>query len=811
MFKYKFYEFFNKENKVLTIQFEYSKFLIGGFFNESSIINLCSSINNKLKENSNYISNKINWSFFPFNVDLIGEKNDENNDILSLKEIFTDLKVIIIPNFKSIISYILIFKLIYENEDFFQINKQTLNKIMIYSTGPIIQFASCYLNEFYSSFNSLLLKYTINNNENINENEFLHKKLIFINSNDIENFLSHVISINFNEKINYLVPLSTNSNSLLTSIETSSLIEKYISFEFCSNGYELGSNNVLFHYYNKTIYIMTKSSRYTDRYPKVFDNNSPKNCDYLLVFPDIMINNTNGIKSYEDDFKRLLDTLIKANDKNNFESIHKYPFTLILTDPFFMLEYCDVFKIKLKNTKTIYFSKSMKSLFKYSNVSLGFLNDNLINKIYNFKMPFSFGDLEKDKSFIIYNDIIEFQNQLVNITNNNVRDNSYINDIFFNNMFNSGINQNTYYNKINRKTNKEENDLKYENNKDFINGLIDRLSPYCFITHYFNVYSSNNRNIYDFFMNNYDNKYDKIIIVTNITDYSNSIFNEIKNNLNSVNTKIETYVLDYRLDIDKFNQLIKNINPKIQLNNQNMNTYQEINILNNNISYDNCYLLSNNNKGFLNQLNNYNELNLDFNKEQLRYNITLDTSSNIMNINNENKNKKNKKKKGNENNNENNTINNMNNFDEPASIEDTEDILGKYLEMNDMEITEYLNKENCIEIAIYNKIKKTYTEIKINNYCQDNNIKILINSNSDELIEKTKDNKKSKSNKGKSSKKKESKNKENQNKMEIEEEDNNNDKNKEVIEENKLPSIEINSEDTEDSIFLNTLFNSIFV
>ena len=51
--------------------------------------------------------------------------------------------------------------------------------------------------------------------------------------------------------------------------------------------------------------------------------------------------------------------------------------------------------------------------------------------------------------------------------------------------------------------------------------------------------------------------------------------------------------------------------------------------------------------------------------------------------------------------------------------------------------------------------------------------------------------------------------------MEIEEEEENNkideDKNKEIIEENNIPSIEINSEDTEDSIFLNTLFNSIFV
>jgi hypothetical protein len=809
MFKYKFYEFFNKEIKILTIQFEYSKFLIGGFFNESTIINLCSKINNKIKENSNFVS-KLNWSYFPFNININQENNDENNDTINLREIFTDLKVIIIPNFQSIISYILIYKLISENEDFFHINKKTLNKIIIYSTEPLIQFANCYLNEFYSSFNSLLLRYTINNNNKMNENEFLQKKLIFINNNDIDNFLSHIISLNYNEKINYLVPLSTNSNSLLTSIETSYVIEKYISFELCSNGYELGSSNILFHYYNKTIYIMTKSSKYNNRYPRLLDNNSPKNCDYILVFPDI-INNITYLKSYEDDFKKLLDSLMKSNDKSNFDSIHIYPYTLILTEPFFMLEYCDVFKYKLKSTKTIYFSKSMKSLIKYSNVFLGYLNDNLINKIYSFNMPFSFGDLEKDKSFIIYNDIIEFQNQLLNITNNNIRDNSNASDFLFNsNLYNSGINQNTYYNKINRKINKDENDLQYENNKDFINGLIDRLSPFCFITHYFSIYSSNNRNIYDFFMNNYDIKYDKVIIVTNDSNYSNSIFNEIKKNIElAINIKFENYVLDYRLDADKYSQLIKNINPKIQLNNQIMNQFQEIDINSGDISYDNCYLSSNNNKGILNHLNNYSELNMDFHKEQLRYNITLDNKkNNIINNSSGNKNKKNKKKRGDEN--ENNLINNnMNNFDEPASIEDTEDILGKYLEMNDMEITEYLNKENCIEIAILNKIKKTYTEVKINNYYQDsNNIKIVIN-NDDEQLDKTKDNKKNKSNKGKNSK---SKNKEN--KMEIEEEENNkndNDKNNEIIEEKFLPSIEINSEDTEDSIFLNTLFNSIFV
>ena len=813
MFKYKFYEFFKKENKLLTIQFEYSKFLIGGFFTESSIINLCSFINIKMDEELDLIQ-KINWSFFPFNIYLIDEANKESNDISFIKEIFTDLKVIIIPNFKSIFSYILIYKLIWENEDIFQINKETLNKIMIYSTEPIIQFAHCYLNEFYSSFNSILIKYAINNNQALNKNDFLKKKLCLINNNDIENFLSHIISINYNEKINYLVPLSTNSNSLLTSSETSSIIEKYISFEFCSNGYELGSSNILFNYYNKSIFIMTKSSKINNRYPRIFDIISPKNCDYLLAFPDIInSNNTNDNLSYDENCKEFFDSLFKSNDISNFGSIHNYPYTLILTDPFFMLEYCDLFKYKLKYTKTIYFSKSIKSLFKYSNIFVGFLNDNLINKIYSFNMPFSLDDLEKDKNFIIYNDIIEFQSQLVNITNYNVRDNANMNGNFILNMYNLGINQNTYYNKNNRIINKDNNELNYENNKEFINGLINRLSPFCFISHYFSLYSSNDKNILDFFMNNYDDKYDKIIIVSNNSDYNRKLFNEIKNKLNLANIKLQNYILDYRLDTDMFNKLIKIINPKIQLKDKIIDQYQEINILekensvNNPITYDNCYLLSNNNKGILDQLTNYSELDLDFSKENLRYNITIDNKKNSIKINNnENKNKKNKKKKGNENTNENNNI--IINNEEPASIEQTEDILGKYLEMNDMEITEYLNKENCIEIEIKNKLKNTYTEIKINNYYKDN-IKILIEKTEDDLIDKTKDGKKSKKgNKDKISKNKGNNNKEDDNKMEIEieEEINNN----EMKEEEKFPSIEINSEDTEDSIFLNTLFNSIF-
>ena len=801
MFKYKFYEFFNKENEVLTIQLENSKFLIGEFFTESSIINLCSQINNKLKENINF-NNAIDWTLFPFNINF-----GKNNDIQYIKEIFSDLKVIIIPNFRSLIGYILVYKLILEKEELFQINKEILNKIMIYSTEPIIQYAHCYLNEFYSSLKSLLINYTIKDNKE-KDKESNYKTINFINNNDIDNFLNHIISINYNEKINYLVPLSSNSNSLLNSNETSSLIEKYISFELCSNKYELGTSNILFHYYNKTIYIMTKSSNINYRYPLKFDTNSPKNCDFLLIFPDVINKNTNIELDYEDNFKRLVLTLMKSStyESINSNGIHYYPYTLILTSPFFMLEFCDIFMTRLKTAKTVYFSKAMKSLFKYSNASLGFLNNNLVGKIFDFHNPFSFEDLEKEKIMVVFNDVIEFQNQLINMINNNLRDDSIVNNAILNNF---GITQNTYVNKKGRKTGKDD-DSNSDIKKEFVKNLIDRTSPFCFISHYFSIYNSNNKEIIDFFMNNYDNKSDKIIIVSNNSDYSESIFKEITNKLNLNGVNFENYVLDYRLNSENLNKIIQEINPKFQLSNDITEDYKEINLISNdiyidkNLSYNNSYLLSNNNKGILNQITNNSELDLDITKEQLRYNIILTNKKDCNFVSgSEHKSKKGRKKKGNDNKGDN-EDNNMNIEEEieetyaeynPVSLDESEEILGKYLEMNDMEITEYLKDENSIEITIYNKNKKTYTEIKINNYYQDNKDNLNVDNDKD-----SKKGKGSKTKLGKKSKSKEKKN----NQMEIEEIKNSQN-------EEEMPSIDINSEDIDDSLFLNTLFNSIFI
>ena len=805
MFKYKFYEFFNKENEILTIQFENTKFLIGEFFSETSLINLCRFMNEKIKENKDFIK-KVDWSFFPFNINI-----GENNDIKFIKEIFSDLKIIIIPNFWSIIGYILIYKIILEKENIFQINKETLNKIMIYSTEPIIQFAQSYLSEFYTSFNSLLINYTIKNNEP-NENDALNKKINFINNNDIDNFLNHIISINYKEKINYLVPLSSNLNSLLNSQETSSLIEKYISFELCSNGYELGSSNILFHYYNKNIYLMTKSSIINIRYPLKFDLDSPKNCDFILIFPEAINKNNNSMYNYEDNFKRLMETLMKSNNNEimDINSIHYYPYTLILTYPFFMLEFSDVFKYKLKISKTVYFSKAMKSLFKYSDASLGFLNNKLVNKIFEFKMPFSIDELEKEKNLVIFNDVIEFQNQLINMINNNIRDDSNMNSIAFNNLYNFGITQNTYVNKKSRKVAKDDNDINSDIKKDFVKNLIDKNCPFYFISHLFSLYNSNNKDIINFFMNNYDNKYDKIILVSNKSDFNNDIFTEVKNKLNLNGVFFDNYVLDYRLNSENLKDLIQNINPKFQLINEIADEFEKINLIYNdayidkNLFYKNSYLLSNNNKGILNQLTNNSELNLDFSKEQLRYNIILNNENNNINAQ-ENKTKKGRKKKGNDTKEENkmNIEENEEVYDDykPSAIEETEDILNEYLKINNMEITEYLINENNIEITIFNKIKKTYTEIKINNYYQE--IKDNTNNNQDN----EKENKKGRGSKSKSAKKSKTKEKP-VNQMDLEEIKTNKNESDAV---NNFPSIDINSEDTDDSLFLNTLFNSIFI
>ena len=233
------------------------------------------------------------------------------------------------------------------------------------------------------------------------------------------------------------------------------------------------------------------------------------------------------------------------------------------------------------------------------------------------------------------------------MVNNNIRDDSNTSAVI-NNLYNFGVTQNTYDNK-GKKVAKDDSDLNYANKKEFVKNLIDRMSPFCFISYYLSIYNSNNKEIIDFFINNYDNKFDKIFVISNNNDYSDNIFQEIKNKLNLEEVTFENFVLDYRLNNEQFNEIIKNIKPKFRLNNEISKEYQEINLIYDGIikikTYHiiNSYIISDNNKGVLNQITNNIELDLEFSREQLRYNIT---NKNKKNNNLENKTKKSRKKRG---------------------------------------------------------------------------------------------------------------------------------------------------------------------
>ena len=83
-------------------------------------------------------------------------------------------------------------------------------------------------------------------------------------------------------------------------------------------------------------------------------------------------------------------------------------------------------------------------------------------------MRFSIDELEKEKNLVIFNDVIEIQNQLINMINGNIRDDANINNIDFNNLYNFGITQNTYVNKRARKVAKDDNKTNSDIKKDFV-------------------------------------------------------------------------------------------------------------------------------------------------------------------------------------------------------------------------------------------------------------------------------------------------------------------------------------------------------
>lgn len=338
MFKYKFYKFLS-DSYALILEISNTKIFVGSFFTENSIIDLPQN------------KTESSFSIYPF--------TKEEEDIIK-NEIFPDLEIMIITHFNDILCLPHIFTnfgLSYE-------------KIKFYSTEPILQLSRAYMKEFYSNFNNLLL-----NNSTKDSN------ISIIQITKINEIISKFKYLNFNQKENYL---QKNFNPSL-------------SIELTSSGHELGSSNIILSYLNKRIFIMTKSSYYSFRFPKKIDFMSPKNCEIVIQFPNIINENPN--LDFEKGIVSFISELNRTVSKSNTNSKHSYPVILMIAEPFYMYEFVDSFRYKIqRELKNVYLSKSIDPLLKYANINTGFINEETMRKIIEPKLPFSFDEL-KDTFF----------------------------------------------------------------------------------------------------------------------------------------------------------------------------------------------------------------------------------------------------------------------------------------------------------------------------------------------------------------------------------------------------------------------------
>lgn len=596
MFKYKFYSF-SYNNKIqtideqsisycLVIQLESVKILIGSFLNENNLIKCTSNIEDQItKENNSY-------PIFPFSP----------SEIQDIKDIFTDLDIVITTHFEQILALPYIISAL----------KINIEKIKFLTTEPIIQLSRSYFSEFYTNFNSILLKQKINEND-----------IILITDIEIDNILQKYQKLNFCEQL----------NAFTQSLDPSLMIE------LTSNGYELGSSNVTIHYFNKRICVLTKSSLFSYRYPKKFDYEHIRNVDVLIEFPGILNENINN--KYEKVVATLMNDINNSAAKTDTQMKRFYSNILMIVDPFFIFEFVDIFRYKIsKDIHHVYISKSVDSLMKYANINTGFINEKSIDKIYEFKLPFSFDEIDNFSHFSSFNSLIKSNLPIV---------------------------------------------------KEIINST-------CPITYFINKFSFNSnfaKDLVEFFIENLCETIDKVFIV----NYPYEISPEKLSKTKKLN--IKNYNVDYRLSKEDYNVIISQINPQtiytlqrdmidnVNSNNQYNKKHFEIgkwylekfNIEKEGIYYDKCYLLS--------QPKKCNDISYSFTKKNLKFYLSS-------------KNKKELK-----------DINQSIEVSEDNPIEMFENLLKKYLSMNNMEIIEFLYKEKSITISILNNSYKTKTTSEI--------------------------------------------------------------------------------------------------
>lgn len=358
MFKF-FSREINKQNYINTIILEKTKIICGSFFDENSIIDSIKIV----KEETNSNKMEIDDELINYKQKIAFPLSQSETELI--ETIISDINIIIITNLQEILCWPYILKRF----------KLDLTSIKIISTRPITQIAKHYLLEFYNSFNILSIR---------KEDNFdMEASNCYVDEMDINNFISIIEKPNYGEKVD---------------------IEPYLKVILTSSGYELGSSNILFEFYNKKLSIMSKSSLFEFRYPKEFDWESLKNSDILICLPEIIHYNSND---YESQIAKLAGEIYKIVSKLDLNSA-SYPTILMPVEVLFMLDFVDFLIYKTpKEVKNIFISQSIKPIIEYANISHGFINKRIHDKIYEFKLPFNFDELIKNNQFYMFKNFEE--------------------------------------------------------------------------------------------------------------------------------------------------------------------------------------------------------------------------------------------------------------------------------------------------------------------------------------------------------------------------------------------------------------------
>jgi hypothetical protein len=361
MFSYTLKQFFEK-NFLLSLEYENIKIIAGTIFNEQTLVQ-------SYKNNNKTFNTTIN-NFDDSKMIIDSDNNQENtttsfsknesiyyiiNKIKHLNEkdminFFENCQYIIITHIEDIVSWPYVIKK-------FKLDKENIKFV---STEPITQISRFYLKEFYDIFNKLIINLeddselntetTTNSINNINT---------YLEEIELNTFVDNIIKLNYNEKLD---------------------IEPYLKLTLVSSGYNLGSSNILFNFYDKTVLVFCLSSYFNYRYTKALDIEIIKKCDIMINMPLIINNKYDNVG----EISKLIETIYKVTSLSDIQSLHR-PTIFMPCDVLFILDIVDILRYKVPNdVKTIYISKYIKQILSYCNINHGFINPVIHNKIYEF-------------------------------------------------------------------------------------------------------------------------------------------------------------------------------------------------------------------------------------------------------------------------------------------------------------------------------------------------------------------------------------------------------------------------------------------